>query len=224
MVKTKIATYIENIITFGLADRLKEMERVRGNYAAAGDPTEKSDKKSFLEEQKGKEVTVDGIDFIFKPDLTYEVVGDSMKPKGIYDGDVLLIESDYRGRKPKQGDFVIIKVDNDYYKQHNRKSAVFDTKLRMSLLVAEASMTADDIIEQLRSWHKEILIMDYQKHLRYKYKDSRAFYANSDLVLSITYHNGIMRYSFHPVELICGKVVLRARIIDGTGKVDYKIL
>lgn len=221
MVKEKITASVEKIITFGLANRLKEMERVHGNYAAAGDPTEKSELRTLIDELIGAKVTINDSPFFFESHLTFEVVGDSMEPKDIHDGDLLLLKEYQIGENPRQNDFLIIKVDDNYYRRYNRKSAVFDTKLRMALLVVTPLMTIDEIIEQLRPCHKEILIKEYQKHLKDKLKKSREFYAGCDLVLSITYHDGFMRYSFHPVSLIVGKVVLIARRKIGSKDIEY---
>ncbi len=125
---------------------------------------------------------------------------------------------------PENGDFIVIKVDDDYYKQNNRKSSKYDTKLRMALMPVPAGMTADNIIEQLRPWHKAILVESYQDHLRDKYKKARKFYEQRTLVLSITYHDEFMRYSFHPADLIVGKAVLRARKNAKNGEIEYDLL
>ena len=220
----KVSTFIENIVTFGLADRLKDMERVRGNYAAAGDPTYKVDVKDVVKELAGTSTEVDGTTYTFAEELTYGVAGISMVPKGILNGDVLLLKKYEAGHTAECNDFIVIKVDEGYYKAHNNQSAVYDTKLRMALMVVSQDMTADDIINELKPWHDAILIDSYQKHLREKYKASRDYYKQRELVLSITYRDGFMRYSFHPVDLILGKAVLRARKNAQTGEFDYQTL
>ena len=219
-----ISTIVEQIITFGLADRLKAMGRVHGNYAAAGDPCVDADVKEIVSQLIDVSTTVEGRKYQFVKELTYGVVGNSMLPKGIKDGDALLLEPYQGDNMPENGDFIVIKVDDDYYKQNNRKSSKYETKLRMALMSVPAGVTADNIIEQLRPWHKAIFVENYQDHLRAKYEKAKKFYKQRTLILSITYHDEFMRYSFHPADLIVGKAVLRARKNARTGEIEYKRL
>ena len=219
-----ISAIVEQVITFGFADRLKAMGRVHGNFAAAGDPSVIADVKEIVSQLIGVTTTVKDRKYRFVKELTFGVVGNSMLPKGIKDGDALLLEPYQDDKMPEYGDFIVIKVDDAYYKEYNRKSSKYETKLRMALMPVTAGMTADDIIEQLRPWHKAILVESYQDHLRDKYKKARKFYKQRTLVLSITYHDEFMRYSFHPADLIVGKAVLRARKNTKNGEIEYDLL
>lgn len=70
-------------------------------------------------------------------------------------------------------------------------------------------MGQNDIIDKLKSVEGGELIWlgSYQKKLKEKYNKTRNHYRDCDLVLSCTFKNGVMSYSFHRKEYIEYKVV-----------------
>lgn len=134
----------------------------------------------------------------------YLVMGNSMLPKGIHNGNYLLVKKNEENTY-QMGDFLIIRVDNDYYKKYNPQTVIYDYKLRMALMRISANMSAAQIIEELKYTHFEINIESNQKYMSGKYKKARQAYPNEELVLSTTYHDGRLCYSFHPMQLILGK-------------------
>ena len=60
-----ISGIVEQVITFGLADRLKAMGRVYGNFAAAGDPSLNSDPSLNIDVLRArKNAKDDKIDYV----------------------------------------------------------------------------------------------------------------------------------------------------------------
>ena len=144
----------------------------------------------------------------------YLVTGNSMYPEGISNGDYLLIKKSEQG-KFDEGDFLIIKVDREYTKKYRKKVPLYDYKLRKALLRVTPSMEEKDIIEKLKDTHFEINLKENQNDMRKKLKENRGAYPEKDLMFSITYHDGKLCYSFHPVDLIVGRAAVQVRLQNG---------
>jgi len=142
----------------------------------------------------------------------FEVVGSSMSPEGISEGDRLLCEPIKENSVIDPSTFIIIKTDENYYSWKNRELK-FEYKLRYSLTELPISQTIDELIEDLKNKTNSILLSENQKILREKFKDAHEFYDNEEnkdtkeLMLSITYREGALRYSFHPTSLVKYKAV-----------------
>lgn len=146
------------------------------------------------------------------------VEGWSMFPEGIKDGDVLLCKkvSEVDSKSLQKSFFAITQVDKDFYASR-RREPIYDHKLRKAIHKFNLSTDADAIIEMLSNDLKEdsILLEENQKLLKKKHKEAFEFYRNrqnvagdnkeetdTDMMLSVTYHEGQLEYSFHPNRLI----------------------
>lgn len=126
----------------------------------------------------------------------YKICGSSMSPCGISNGDVIYVET-----APAQlhsNDFIVVAVDADVYTQPIR----YKHKLRRYLMDVSKDETLEQIIQRLKTFHKDILDSEYQQRLTRKFQKTKGFYPNDDLCLSITFRNGSLRYSFHPRRLV----------------------
>lgn len=188
--------------TFSLGLAANPNPKSNGNLftsVAAGDPTlgipvtgqNPSVNEHLMEaRKKGKEI--------------FKVAGSSMSPENISNGDFLvcrnIAENSYNFRK---GQYVIIAVDTAYY-AHKGKKLLYDFKLRKTLFKVKAGMTPESLIDELKKTEDSLLLNENQKRLKRKYKETRSYekYKDIDLILSVTYRKGEIRYSFHPVHLI----------------------
>ncbi len=134
------------------------------------------------------------------------VDGSSMSPERISNGDVLLctkIGATERERL-EYGKHVIVRTDADYYRKKN-KPVKFDYKLRRTICVVEAQETYENLLERLIRDNLEdsVVLECNQKALKEKFSESRKYYDYSEsMMLSATYRDGEIRYSFHPASLI----------------------
>lgn len=163
------------------------------NMVAAGDPANNLDDDGRLI-RLDKQLPEGYMQFI--------VCGISMTPKGIDDGDNLICrpiaDSDFPMKKRM---FLIIKVDPDYYKE---ECPVYDYKLRYAIMDVEEGEEADSIIGKLKDIddHPEIWLPECQENLRAKLAKTRSVYPDARLVLSCTYKNGDLQYSFHKKDAV----------------------
>lgn len=209
-------SFIPSFITlgyaFGMGDEVnKERRKNRNNVngykvVAAGNPATNGHKKKELPTLPatltcGKELIETG------PYDKYIVDGYSMYLEGINNSDVLLSQplSKETLKELGFGHFVIIQVDEEYYKAKKRYLE-FDAKLRKTLMQVPLGMTDTDILEKLKEIDTSALLPENQKRLKQKYEEIKSYYHDCDLMLSKTYREGSLRYSFHPVDLILSKV------------------
>lgn len=199
----KFKSFIRQLVNFGMADILNEEYHAAApaNVVAAGNPLHSADEESPVLELD--ESDVEGLS-------QFVVSGCSMSPLGIDDRDNLLAQKvtnqEYR---VADGDFLVIKVDPDYY-ENVKPNFVY--KLRCAIMPVQAGMQDSEIIEVLKSMDSqaEIWSKDCQQCLKDKLRKARAHYPTDDLVLSKTFKNGTLRYSFHKldaVEFIAVKLV-----------------
>lgn len=131
------------------------------------------------------------------------VCGISMTPKDIDDGDRLICCPVLKNedKQFKEGWFLVIKVDPKYYPD---EYPIFEYKLRCSIAPIRKGMQVDEIINLLKSMDSqpEIWLEEYQKILREKLEKARRVYPDDSLILSCTYKNGDLRYSFHQVDAV----------------------
>lgn len=134
----------------------------------------------------------------------FTVEGSSMSPEDISNGDKLLcreVEADAI-KLIEQGKFAVIAVDRKYYEYKN-KELKFDYKLRHTLFRVPVGISIEQLIDSLKKITNSIFLEKNQKNLRSKYDEAIEFYGNErELMLSVTYRKGELRYSFHPIDLI----------------------
>lgn len=134
----------------------------------------------------------------------FTVEGSSMSPEDISNGDKLLcreVEADAI-KSIEQGKFAVIAVDQEYYKSKN-KELKFDYKLRHTLFRVPVGSLIEELIDSLKKITNSIFLKENQKNLRVKYDEAIEFYGKErELMLSVTYRKGELRYSFHPIDLI----------------------
>lgn len=132
----------------------------------------------------------------------FTVDGSSMSPEDISNGDKLLCRKAEANEVIDKGKFVVIAVDPEYYKFKN-KELKFDYKLRRTLYRVPFGISIENLIGSLKEVTNSIFLEENQKNLMNKYNEAIKFYGTKkELMLSVTYRKGELRYSFHPVELI----------------------
>lgn len=134
----------------------------------------------------------------------FTVKGFSMSPEDISNGDKLLCRKVDGDEKwvVGEGKFVVIIVDPEYY-QFKKKELQFDYKLRHTLYRVPTGSSVEDLIDALKSRSNSIFLKQNQENLRTKYSEAIEFYGDTrELMLSVTYRKGELRYSFHPINLI----------------------
>lgn len=136
--------------------------------------------------------------------LIFTVEGSSMSPEDISNGDKLLcrkIDTD-AAKLIGKGKFVVIAVDKEYYESKN-KELKFDYKLRHTLFRVPVGISIEQLIDSLKKITNSIFLEENQENLEIKYNEAIGFYKDKkELMLSVTYRKGNLRYSFHPVDLI----------------------
>jgi predicted nucleic acid-binding Zn ribbon protein len=160
---------------------------------AAGDPTNNID-------DDGRLIRLDKQ----LPDgyMQFVVCGTSMAPKGIDDGDNLVCKPvNSHDFLIKKGMFLIIKVDPNYYKE---EVPIYDYKLRCAIMDVECGEKAGDIIMKMKDMDDcpEIWLPECQENLRKKMAKARSVYPLDKLVLSCTYKQGDLQYSFHKKDAV----------------------
>ena len=205
---------LEQILTLGQSDFFRTVGRRETDIlrVAAGDPSlpiSQPEKDVKIPET----IVVDEHEINVKDYTLYEVSGNSMSPKDIKDGNSLLVKESIEGYKG--GDFIIVSVDKEYYKKYNPKTALYDFKLRYAIMEVSPTMTTANIISSIRDRHFEIVLEKNQRKLENKYGKARKAYPNDQLMLSTTYHDGVLCYSFHPIKLIVGKAFYTFYYVNG---------
>ncbi|WP_288154929.1 hypothetical protein [Phocaeicola sartorii] len=136
--------------------------------------------------------------------LIFTVEGSSMSPEDVSDGDKLLCRraDDNIIKSIGEGKFAVISVDPEYYQAKDRELK-FEYKLRHTLLRVPLGVSSDELIDSLKKITNSIFLTENQKNLRTKYSEAIKFYGDErELMLSVTYRKGDLRYSFHPINLI----------------------
>lgn len=182
---------------------------------AAGDPTIGLVPLKGLEElpdnlQIGLDETINNSDYTI-----FEVIGSSMSPEGISNGDRLLCKevSDEEARQIGKGVFAIIEVDPAYYEAKN-KELKYGFKLRHTLYNMPVGTTFEELKNSLKGVTTSIALDKNLELLKSKYNEAVGFYGDRPLMLSVTYKEGVLRYSFHPVDLIKYKAVYVLKYYD----------
>ena len=127
---------------------------------------------------------------------SYKVCGSSMSPCGISNGDIIYVEK--APANLHRNDYIVVEVDGQVYQQPIK----FKHKLRRYLTDVSKDETFEQVIDNLKTFHKYILSVEYQLRLKKKFEKTKGYYPNDDLCLSITFRNGSLRYSFHPRRLV----------------------
>lgn len=168
---------------------------------AAGDPAKRLTARSI---SKSVELTDKDSERI-KGLKVMRVCGNSMYPCGIANGDIIYTEAYTERNERKANDFYVLETDKGYY-DYKRKKLRYDYKLRRYLMDIPTEMELCEIYERLFPLNGAIILEEKKKLLARKLQETRAYYKNVMLCLSITFDNGDLRYSFHPASLIRYKV------------------
>lgn len=202
---------IEQILTFGLAGRLGYGDSSGYELVAAGDPSKvvlDNDPSLRLHEH----FKIGNQDYRLSDFTVFRVMGSSMNPQGIANGDFLLSERLSDDSPINPNEYIIIEVDRDTYKKYEDSTCNF--KLRKALLPVSPNDDIGVIIESLKNpqmRHNAILLDKYQTKFKQKYSKTRELYPNDVLISSVTYRDGEMFYSFHPRRFVQFKAVIKAR-------------
>ncbi|MBD5223214.1 MAG: S24 family peptidase [Bacteroides sp.] len=202
--KNKIGKLLHNLSAFWKEGKMwvADYGEAPKQYVAAGNPTRivsnlalQSDSDDI--DSKGNDANDNG-------QYKLIVAGNSMLPKGICDGDRLSCTpvKDNPDIEVKQGDFVIIKVDRNYYFAKGQ-SVRFAHKLRCVIMNIGREANFDKMYDEVKRIDDSVLLDHNKAELRKKFKVTRDYYgAEEPLMLSSTYKEGTLHYSFHPVKLI----------------------
>lgn len=187
--------FFRQLVNFGMADILngEQLRKAPEHCVVAGDPA--SSTVSCL-----SPISIEAS--VGEGKRQFVVCGNSMSPRNIDDGDNLIASPINAGNDLiSAGDFLVVRVDPTYYEG---ETPLFDYKLRCAIMVVEDGWSDDDIIEKLKDMDSqpEIWLGMYQKNLREKFRKARRHYPTGKLMLSCTYKNGILRYSFHRLDFI----------------------
>lgn len=199
--KSKFKDIISNI--FGPKSWVDENWCAPDNHVAAGDPAH-GGMASNLPADFPIRFFLDGKEIITDRFETFVVDGSSMVPKGISNGSVLLCrpvkEADLNNIG--KGKYLIVKVDPDYYSNKNKKAS-FKYKLRRSLADVPENPVFSSLLQDLKKSEDSLLKESNQKALQQKFEEVYGYYDRSrPMVLSVTYRDGHIRYSFHPKNLV----------------------
>lgn len=174
------------------------------NCVAAGDPAIGLAPVKRPDEQIPLKIPIDSNSEISLSEYdVFDVFGTSMSPEEIDNGDRLLCKEVTleEASAMQKGVFAVIAVDPEYYKKKN-KHLQYDFKLRHTLYNMPIGTSIEDLIISLKGVTSSIILPKNQTLLRTKYEETVGFYQDRHLMLSLTYKEGSLRYSFHPVDLI----------------------
>jgi hypothetical protein len=190
---------IKRIVTLGDYENITGRNDIKNidEYVTAGNPGKPSDEYPPL--------TVIPDNFIMNGQSyhvcdynLYTVLGHSMEPDGILNG-YRLIARAINAKEIKIGDFIIIDVDDEFYKKrHNGVLPIFHKKLRRAVGVVLNNMLIKDLLNMLTNTFAEPFTKWEKMDLDESWKEAKKFYGDMDLFLSVTYHKSKIHYSFHP--------------------------
>lgn len=196
---------LRQILDFGMADILNEDNDGKADdcCVAAGDPVSEVNDCTGLIDINNNHFS-DGL-------KQFVTCGNSMSPKDIDDGDNLLGRKfDMGADRINEGDFLILKVDPNYY---SGETPNYLHKLRCAIMTVPKDWSEQMIIDKMKEMDSqpEIWLRSYQKGLRTKLDKARRHYKNTDLILSCTYKNGRLCYSFHDLRFVEYKVIAQIK-------------
>lgn len=142
-----------------------------------------------------------------KGDLIQLVIeGNSMSPRGIEHGCNILCSPVKGSEQLKEGDFIVVGVDEKYYKPGDEP--IYQKKLRRYVCTFPSGTAEDEMVTFLRDInHDEIILQRNREKLHNKLQKAQGYYGkDTGLSLSMTYRNGVLEYSFHLPDKIEFKV------------------
>jgi hypothetical protein len=198
---------IEQILTFGLGGRMGHHDLCGYVRVAAGDPS-----KVVMDinpaVQLSENFSINGRQLKLSDYVVFEVIGKSMEPQGIANGDFLLAKEIGKLDSIHLNDYIIIEVDTTRI-----DNPECDYKLRRALATINPSDDVDLVMESLKKQgHHQLLLDKYQQMFQEKYNKARSQYKEDILVASITYRDGEMKYSFHSRRFVKFRAEIKARI------------
>ncbi|MDE5882022.1 MAG: hypothetical protein K2J78_11820 [Muribaculaceae bacterium] len=192
---------------FGESGWVKENVPAAPYFVAAGNPVA-ANAPSYDDERPK------ALNMFAGENTGFIVVGTSMVPKGILNDDAIACEKidedermDISAHK-----FVVVKVDKEWYKE-NRQLATFDYKLRYVLGYVPVNSDFDTFYKDISKKEDSVLVPSNKRELKRKYEEAVKYYgAETPLILSLTFKEGITHYSVHPVRLVEYEVVELGRL------------
>ncbi len=173
------------------------------NHVAAGDPAH-GGMASNLPDDFPKIFTIGESSINVDSFTPFVVDGPSMSPEDISNGMVLLcqpINADAQANI-EAGKYLIIKIDPKYYVNKNKK-VNFKHKLRRSLANVPNDPDKNQLLTDLKSTEDSLLIKKNQEAFKKKFDETYSYYDQTEpMMLSVTYRDGELRYSFHPKRLV----------------------
>lgn len=188
---------------FGPKSWVDENWHAPDNHVAAGDPAH-GGMASNLPTDFPEKFNFDGTEIITDEYETFVVDGSSMAAEDISNGMVLLCKKTDAAdiQTIGIGKYLIVKIDSEYYK-HKDKKVNFKHKLRRSVADVPQNPDQNQFLDALKRNVDSLLIAKNQEAFKKKFEDTYSFYDKEEsMILSITYRDGHVRYSFHPKRLV----------------------
>ena len=211
---SKLLRLLEQIVTLGQGERLLQLTTRQNNTkcVAAGDPALPCT-DSEVATEKPESLEIEGQQISLAPFEQFTVCGNSMLPQHIANGSTIMVRrlslDEYQN-----GDFLVIQVDKEYYKKFKPKTIVYQYKLRKAMFRVEVGVDNEELIRRMKQHDYSAYLEDMQAYAIRKYQKAKMAYPDKELMLSTTYHNGELKYSFHTVELIYGRAEI---LLDTNG-------
>ena len=194
-----IVRALNNLIARWLVNSNYKVELPESQYhpVAAGDPT-KIAPINEVRQILPQKFDIGPNEISTSDYYVFQVSGNSMNPEGIENGDLLLTKEVHGTEDLHTGDFLIIAVDESV---NTEKTFVYDFKLRRFLLTTKGE-DVNSLIDRLKAISPEMNLEKYQNSLRKKYQNAINMYPNKELIVSTTYKEGTIVYSFFPSEFV----------------------
>ena len=199
--KSKFKDIISNLI--GPKSWVDENWCAPDNHVAAGDPAH-GGMASNLPADFPAKFHLDGNEIITDEYKTFVVDGSSMAAEDISNGMVLLCKKTDAAHQNSlgTGKYLIVRIDPEYYDNKDKK-VNFKHKLRRSLASVPQNPDPIQFLTDLKRNVDSLLIAKNQEAFKKKFDEVYGFYDKSEpMILSVTYRDGHVRYSFHPKKLV----------------------
>lgn len=199
--KSKLKDIISNII--GPKSWVDENWYAPDNHVAAGDPAH-GGMASNLPADFPTKFHLDDTDIITDEYETFVVDGSSMAAEDISNGMVLLCKKTEAANQDalRTGKYLIVRIDPEYYESKGKK-VNFKHKLRRSLAVVPQNPEPTRFLTDIKRDVDSLLIAKNQEAFKKKFDEAYGFYDKTEpMILSVTYRDGHVRYSFHPKRLV----------------------
>lgn len=142
----------------------------------------------------------------------FVVSGESMAQNGIHTGNGILVKKLYNEQKFKLTGhpLLVFEIDTERKKYRTPGVALSDDieyKLRKFVAYFRCDIDFDVELDAIAEQNQDILLRENRDKILSKYEGAIKYYKGIDvLLMSSTWHDGKIGYSFHPAKYLVGKV------------------